>query len=160
MSGKGLHKTVISPPSVTVRRYETREDSIAAKLAASLMRLEAVEDADVQLSLSLVGTGRSHPKAAVTLNLAGAELSDQQLAGLTSLVTSGVEGLGPRHVVILDVSGRPLNAKAARIQERKEFWTGIAINVSKILGILAMLITLRFIIQAIGRGVAGEDIQC
>ena len=57
---------------------------IEAKLAASLMRLEAVEDADVQLSLSLVGTGRSHLKAAVTLNLAGAELSDEQLAGLTS----------------------------------------------------------------------------
>ena len=75
-------------------------------------------------------------------------------------MTSAVEGLSPRHVVILDVSGRPLNAKAARIQERKEFWTGIAINVSKILGILAMLITLRFIIRTIGTRVAGEDVQC
>ncbi|MBT3342346.1 MAG: flagellar M-ring protein FliF [Gemmatimonadetes bacterium] len=42
-------------------------------------------------------------------------------------------------------------------EERKEFWTGIAINVAKVLGILAALITLRFIIQAIGRGVGVEE---
>ena len=40
---------------------------------------------------------------------------------------------------------------------RQEFWTDIAINVAKILGIIAALITLRFIIQAIGRGVGGEE---
>ncbi len=37
-------------------------------------------------------------------------------------------------------------------EERKEFWTGIAINVAKILAILAALITLRFVIQAVGKG--------
>jgi flagellar M-ring protein FliF len=41
--------------------------------------------------------------------------------------------------------------------DRTQFWTGIAINVAKVLGILAALITLRFIIQAIGRGVGVED---
>jgi flagellar M-ring protein FliF len=41
--------------------------------------------------------------------------------------------------------------------ERREFWTGVAINVAKVLGILAALITLRFIIQAIGRGVGVEE---
>ena len=40
---------------------------------------------------------------------------------------------------------------------RQEFWTDIAINVAKILGIIAALITLRFIIQAIGRGVGVEE---
>ena len=40
--------------------------------------------------------------------------------------------------------------------ERKEFWTNIAINIAKILGIVAALITLRFIIQAVGRGVTTE----
>ncbi len=44
-----------------------------------------------------------------------------------------------------------------QVQERQEFWTNIAINVAKILGIIAALITLRFIIQAIGRGVGVED---
>lgn len=46
---------------------------------------------------------------------------------------------------------------SALAEERKEFWTGIAINVAKVLGILAALITLRFIIQAIGRGVGVEE---
>lgn len=45
----------------------------------------------------------------------------------------------------------------AESEERKEFWTNIAINVAKVLGILAALITLRFIIQAIGRGVGVEE---
>ncbi|MEW6756147.1 MAG: flagellar basal-body MS-ring/collar protein FliF, partial [Candidatus Latescibacterota bacterium] len=45
----------------------------------------------------------------------------------------------------------------AAAQQRKEFWTNIAINVAKILGIIAALITLRFIIQAIGRGVGVEE---
>lgn len=45
----------------------------------------------------------------------------------------------------------------AQAAERKEFWTNIAINVAKILGIIAALITLRFIIQAIGRGVGVEE---
>ncbi|MDE0811124.1 MAG: hypothetical protein OSB69_17625, partial [Alphaproteobacteria bacterium] len=40
---------------------------------------------------------------------------------------------------------------------RQEFWTDIAINVAKILGIIAALITLRFIIQAIGRGVGVDE---
>ena len=45
----------------------------------------------------------------------------------------------------------------ALAEDRKQFWIGIAINVAKVLGILAALITLRFIIQAIGRGVGVEE---
>jgi flagellar M-ring protein FliF len=47
--------------------------------------------------------------------------------------------------------------KAAEAEQRKEFWTGIAVTVAKILGIVAALVTLRFIIQAIGRGVGVEE---
>lgn len=47
--------------------------------------------------------------------------------------------------------------QAAEAEQRKEFWTSIAINIAKVLGILAALITLRFIIQAIGRGVGVEE---
>jgi hypothetical protein len=36
----------------------------------------------------------------------------------------------------------------------------LAINVAKILGILAALITIRFIIQAIHKDVLGEDPSC
>lgn len=45
----------------------------------------------------------------------------------------------------------------AEAAKRQEFWTSIAINVAKILGIIIALITLRFIIQAIGRGVGVEE---
>ena len=45
----------------------------------------------------------------------------------------------------------------AEAEQTKDFWTGIAINVAKILGIIAALVTLRFIIQAIGRGVGVEE---
>ena len=42
-------------------------------------------------------------------------------------------------------------------EETTKFWTDVAITVAKVLGILAALITLRFIIQAIGRGVGVEE---
>ncbi len=38
--------------------------------------------------------------------------------------------------------------------------TRLAINVAKILGIIAALITIRFVLQAIHRGVLGEDSSC
>ena len=47
--------------------------------------------------------------------------------------------------------------KAAEEAATEEFWKNIAINVAKILGIIAALVTLRFIIQAIGRGVGVEE---
>ncbi|HCL29755.1 MAG TPA: hypothetical protein DIC52_15110 [Candidatus Latescibacteria bacterium] len=61
-----------------------------------------------------------------------------------------VDGLDSGDVTLIDGSGRHLNKKALVAQERKIFWTGIAINVAKILGILAALITMRFIIQTVG----------
>jgi hypothetical protein len=42
-------------------------------------------------------------------------------------------------------------------EEKKEYWTDISINVAKILGIVAALIILRFVIQAIGKGVTPKE---
>jgi hypothetical protein len=39
-------------------------------------------------------------------------------------------------------------------EERREFWTDVAIHVAKVVGIIAALITLRLVIQAVGKGVA------
>ena len=125
---------------------------IEEKLAAGLVRMEGVEDAHVQLSVALAGTRRAHAKASVTLTLAGAELYDEQLAGIAEQVAASVDGLEPGHIVIVDATGRMLNREAVMHQERRQFWTAIAINIAKVLGILAALITTRFIIQAIGRG--------
>lgn len=133
---------------------------IEEKLAASLVQMEGVEDAHVQLSVPLAGTKKARAKASVTLNLAGAELSDEQLAGIAEQVAAGVSGLKPGKVAIVDASGRSLNRQAIMQQERQEFWTHIAINVAKILGIIAAMITVRFIIRAIGKSVLGEDANC
>lgn len=42
-------------------------------------------------------------------------------------------------------------------EETKKLWTDVAITAAKVLGIIAALIILRFIIQAIGRGVGVEE---
>jgi len=59
--------------------------------------------------------------------------------------------------IIFDKTQEIQSREQAVSDERRDFWTGIAINVAKVLGILAALITLRFIIQAIGRGVGVEE---
>ena len=42
-------------------------------------------------------------------------------------------------------------------EERKEFWTDIAINVAKVLAIIAALVILRYVIQAVGKGAATKQ---
>ncbi len=136
------------------------QQQIEEKLAAALVFIEGVEDAQVQLSVALAGTKRAYAEASVIVTLIGAELSAEQLAGIAEQVAAGVEGLKPGRIAIADASGRSLNREAIIAQQRQQFWTNIAINVAKILGILAALITLRFVIQAIGRGVLGEGDKC
>jgi flagellar M-ring protein FliF len=55
-----------------------------------------------------------------------------------------------------DKSQEIKNRQEAEAEQRKEFWTNIVLTVAKVLGILAALIVLRYIIQAIGRGVGVE----
>jgi flagellar M-ring protein FliF len=89
--------------------------------------------------------------------------SPEEIANLKRLAMNAV-GFDEKRGDQIEVYAMPfektqeLQAKeAAEAEQRKEFWTGIAINVAKILGIIAALITLRFIIQAIGRGVGVEE---
>ena len=130
------------------------------KLAVGLVQIEGVEDAHVQLSVSLAGTRKAHARASITLTLAGADPSVEQLEGIAELVAASVGGLQPGLVTITDASGRSLNGEAVVQHERKLFWTGIAINVAKILGILAAMITIRFIVRSIHRQILGEDGGC
>ncbi len=153
--------TAVVTATQSAAQLETQRQ-VEEKLEASLVLMEAIEEAHVQLSVALAGTewgnpsGVGRPRASVTLSLAGTDLSEEQLATITDQVVSGVTGLRPGHLDILDTAGRSLNRKAANNQESKEFWTNIAINVSKVLGILAMLITLRFIIRTIGKSIVGK----
>ena len=152
-------KTAPISADESASRLEAQQQ-IEQKLAEGLKRMDDIADAHVQLSASLAGTRRAHAKASVTLTLADAELSAEQIAGIGEQVAAGVDGLKPGYIVIVDASGRSLNREAIMASERKQFWTDIAINVAKTLGILAALITVRFIIRAIGRHVLGEDEKC
>jgi flagellar M-ring protein FliF len=89
--------------------------------------------------------------------------SDEEIANLAALARQAV-GYDEIRGDDVTVFAMPFD-KSQEIQARdevltaesKQFWTGIAINVAKVLGIIAALITLRFIIQAIGRGVGVEE---
>lgn len=116
----------------------------------------SLSDARVQLSTPLSSTKNLHRKASVTIPHSDA-LSAEQLATIAEQVASGVDGLLPGSITILDAAGRTLNTAAVAQHEKKIFWTNIAINVAKILGILAVLITVRFIIQAIHKSILGEE---
>ncbi|MFT5087878.1 MAG: flagellar M-ring protein FliF [Candidatus Latescibacterota bacterium] len=84
----------------------------------------------------------------------------QQLADLAKGAIGLDEGRGDEVTVFAMTFDKTQEIRAreeANAQETQDFWTDIAINVAKILGIIAALITLRFIIQAIGRGVGVEE---
>lgn len=148
-----------SPTDAALQPILAVQEQLEAKLATSIKALDGIDDARVQLSTPLSGSTRIHRKASVTLTPTAA-LSDQQLTAITELVASGIDDLKADNILIIDTAGRTLNQEAVHASERKQFWTNIAINVSKILGILAALITLRFIIQAVGKGVSGEKSGC
>jgi flagellar M-ring protein FliF len=83
-----------------------------------------------------------------------------KLAGLAKEAVGLDEGRGDEITVFAMNFDKTQEIQAKEELEataRQEFWTDIAINVAKILGIIAALITLRFIIQAIGRGVGVEE---
>ncbi|HIG55345.1 MAG TPA: hypothetical protein EYG11_23585 [Candidatus Latescibacteria bacterium] len=125
------------------------QQQLEAKLAASIVAIDGVTDAQVQLSTPLSGSRRIHRKASVTIAPTNTPLSDVQIAAIAELVASGIDDLKPGNITIIDSAGRALNMDAVQEYDRKQFWTNIAINISKILGILAALITVRYIIQAI-----------
>ena len=138
----------------------TMQKQLEDKLAASIAAIEGVGDAQVQLSTPLSGSRRIHRKASVTVTAADAPLADVQVAAITEVVASGIDDLLPGNVTVFDSAGRALNLEVVQEYEQKQFWTNIAINVCKILGILAAMITIRFIIQSIHKKMLGETQGC
>ncbi|MBI2505152.1 MAG: flagellar M-ring protein FliF [Candidatus Latescibacteria bacterium] len=89
--------------------------------------------------------------------------SDSEIAQLASLA-EGAVGFSRERGDQITIFAMPFDKtqelRARQLEEQEEttkFWTDVAITVAKVLGILAALITLRFIIQAIGRGVGVEE---
>ena len=134
------------------------QQQLEAKLAAKVMSIDGVASAQVQLSTSLFGSRRSVDKASVTVT--GAPFSDTQLAAIADQVGSGVSGLEAGNITIIDAAGGTLNLHAMQRYQVEQFWTNFAINVGKILGILAAAITVRFIVQAIHKKLLGQSGGC
>ncbi len=86
--------------------------ALEGELERSVLSLDRVERARVHISLpkrSVFLDYDQPAKAAVVLQLRpGAELTPQQVDGITHLVSSAVEGLDPGQVVLVDTRGRLL----------------------------------------------------
>jgi len=136
------------------------QEQLEAKLAKSIAAIDGVDKAQVQLSTPLSGYRRIHRKASVTIAPTSAPLSHVQIDAITELIASGIDDLQPGNVTVFDSTGRPLNLEMVHAYERKQFWTSIAINVSKILGIVAAMITVRFILRSIHQKILGESPDC
>ncbi len=149
---------VAEPIAESDEQRRTQLDRFESRIEASLAALSSVKVVDVTLKDSVYPSGNKYMNGIVVLSMSSPDpLSSTQVASITQLITASVDGLADRHVNLMDDTGRSLNLEQRQANERKRFWTGIAINVAKVLGVLAALITLRFIIQAIGKGIEGAE---
>ncbi len=87
--------------------------ALEGELERSIGALSAVETARVHLSFSRESVfleAREPAKASILLKLRpGAQLSAQNIAAVTNLVASAVEGLAPEAVTVMDMRGNLLN---------------------------------------------------
>jgi flagellar M-ring protein FliF len=91
--------------------------ALEGELERSIGALSAIEQARVHITFpkeSVFLDSRQPAKASVLLKLRpGSHLSPQNIAAVTNLVASAVEGLGPEAVSVLDMSGNLLNRPRA-----------------------------------------------
>ncbi|MCX6638542.1 MAG: flagellar basal-body MS-ring/collar protein FliF [Acidobacteria bacterium] len=87
--------------------------ALEGELERSVVCLSAVEEARVHLTLpkdSVFLESRQQAKASVMVKLkVGARLTPQNIAAVSNLVASAVEGLAPEAVSVLDMQGNLLN---------------------------------------------------
>ena len=87
--------------------------AIEGELERSIMSLAEVEQARVHVTFpkeSVFLENREAAKASVLVRLrAGAQLSSQNVAAITHLIASAVEGLSPESVSVVDMRGNLLN---------------------------------------------------
>jgi flagellar M-ring protein FliF len=91
--------------------------AISGELSRTITRIEAVDDARVQIVLPetrLFATSVAPVTASVMLRLRpGAELTPEKIKGIVYLVASSVENLQPENITVIDDTGRILTAKGA-----------------------------------------------
>jgi len=145
----GTDDAPLTSAQLEFRRAEM--DRLEARVEASLSGLSSIAQADVSLSPALHPTRWHDVEATVVLTLSDDALTTDQIRGIAGLVAGATEGLDEGHVVLMDDTGLSLNAHLVQQAERKEFWTGVALNVAKILGILAALISVRAVLRCVTR---------
>lgn len=147
------------PTEEELLRHREKQEALQEELAQTATQIEWVEKALVRLNLPVPGH-KGKAVASVILTLAdGPGPTPEQVVIVAQLVGHRVESLQAGNVSIYDAAGNHLNEEAGKKQKKREFWTNIAINVAKILGIIATLLALRFAIQAVGRwaNIDGEE---
>jgi len=145
---------------LTAAQLETRRAELnrfEARAEGALSAVSSIADADVTLSPAAHPNRWHDVEGTVVLTPAQDSLSADQIQGITGLVASVVEGLDDGHVVLMDDAGYTLNAHWVQEAERKAFWTDVAINVAKVLGILAALLSVKVVLRCVTRGRRPED---
>ena len=123
MSGKGLPAgaetgyALLDEQGITTSEFQqqvTYQRALEGELSKTLEALEGVRQAVVHVALpedEVFVTDEKEPTASVLLDLAaGTELSGEQIAAVTNLVSSSVQGMEPQQVTVTDSGGQVLSA--------------------------------------------------
>src|SRR6185503_368487 len=114
--GGGVGFEIFDKPSFGVSDFVQNLNyrrALERELARTIQGLDVVETARVHLALppqSVFAGERREPSASVVVRLrSGRGLSSNQVGAITHLVASGVEGMDPAHVSVIDGDGRMLS---------------------------------------------------
>jgi flagellar M-ring protein FliF len=101
--------------TTTLGEMVKKQRALQGELERTIMSLDAVVAARVHISQpekTIFAKQAQEPGASVLLKLKpGSELDKKQIKGITNFVASGVEGLKPESVTIIDEFGNLLSAK-------------------------------------------------
>lgn len=95
----------------------TYQRALEGELARAIGTLQGVQHAEVHLALpddSPLASQQQSAEAAVVVSMQpNVQLTDEQVQGITQLVSGSVEQLTPEHVTVLDDTGRPLTGASS-----------------------------------------------
>ena len=148
-------------PSLPPFKSAPENEPTAAELISARARLASQIETTLELAVDIAGASvhLSEGGASVTLKLAE-DVITERLATVAAQVASAY-GIDAGEVSVFNGDGEHLNLRALQEYQQKKWWTNVAINVAKVLGILAALITLKYIIQVVGKatGVGGDSAE-
>ena len=140
LPGLSFFRPTLPTVEESIRLQALRGD-LEKKLEETLKLSPNIIDARVHLAK---GT------ASVTLQMGQVGVNPEQMESIAHQIAASVDGLPAGRVAIFSSDGTQLNRQSLEGYDRKQWWTDLAITVGKVLGILAALVTLRYIIQSVG----------